>query len=144
MLSKELESCLNQAFRQAIGARHEFVTVEHLLLAIIDTPAVREVLGGCGADVSQLATDLRQHVETNTLRRASTVECPAVPQLGFQRVLQRAVFRVQSGGKNEVSVVDVLVSIFSEIQSHAVLLLERARVTRLDVIRYIEQSKPNS
>ena len=102
MLSKELESCLNQAFSQANSARHEFVTVEHLLLAIIDTPAVRVVLGGCGADPSQLAADFWQHVEANTLRRTSTVECPAVPQLGFQRVLQRAVFRVQSSGQNEV------------------------------------------
>ena len=144
MLSKELESCLNQAFHQAGSERHEFVTVEHLLLAIIDTPGVREVLGGCGADLGQLAADLRQHVEDNTLRRTSIVECPAVPQLGFQRVLQRAVFHVQSSGESDVGVVDVLVAIFSEKQSHAVFLLERARIRRLDVVDYIARSKPIS
>jgi ATP-dependent Clp protease ATP-binding subunit ClpA len=141
MLSKELESCLNEAFRRASSARHEFVTVEHLLLAIVDTAAVREVLGGCGADPSRLAADLWGHVEANTLRRTSTVECPAVPQIGFQRVLQRAVFYVRSGGKSEVGVVDVLVASFSEKQSQAVTLLERAGVGHLDVVGYVERSR---
>jgi ATP-dependent Clp protease ATP-binding subunit ClpA len=77
MLSKELESCLNRAFQQARDARHEFLTVEHLLLAILDTPTVRKVLEGWGTDLGQLAADLQQHVEANTLRRASSVEVPA-------------------------------------------------------------------
>jgi ATP-dependent Clp protease ATP-binding subunit ClpA len=141
MLSKELESCLNRAFQQARGARHEFLTVEHLLLAILDTPTVREVLEGCGTDPGQLAADLQQHVEANTLRRASSVEVPAVPQLGFQRALQRAVFHVQSSGKSEVGVIDVLVAIYREKQSHAVLLLERARVTHVDVVNYLARSR---
>ncbi len=137
MLSSELEYCLNQAFHQARTARHEFLTVEHLLLAIIDAPKVREVLEGCGADLERLGTDLKHHVETNTPRLAPTEEREVQPTLGFQRVLQRAVFHVQSSGKKEVGVVNVLVAIFSEKQSHAVFLLARAQVTRLDVVNYI-------
>ena len=137
MLSSELEYCLNQAFHQARSARHEFLTVEHLLLAIIDAPKVREVLEGCGADLERLGTDLKHHVETNTPRLAPSEEREVQPTLGFQRVLQRAVFHVQSSGKKEVGVVNVLVAIFSEKQSHAVFLLARAQVTRLDVVNYI-------
>jgi ATP-dependent Clp protease ATP-binding subunit ClpA len=144
VLSSELESCLNQAFRQARSARHEFVTVEHLLLAILNAPTVREVLGGCGVDLDQLCSDLQQHVEANTPQLAPSEERPVVPQFGFQRVLQRAVYHVQSSGKKEVGVVNVLVAIFSEKQSHAVFLLARARVTRVDVVNYIERSKPLS
>ena len=144
MLSKELEFCLNKAFREASSERHEFVTVEHVLLAIIETTAVREVLGGCGADPGQLAADLRQYVEANTLRRTSIVECPAVPHLGVQRIMQRAVFHVRSSGQSEVGVVDVLVALFSEKRSHAVSLLERARVRDVDAIDYIARSKPIS
>jgi ATP-dependent Clp protease ATP-binding subunit ClpA len=142
-LSSEIESCLNQAFHQARSARHEFLTVEHLLLAILDAPKVRDVLAGCGADLEQLGADLRQHVEANTPRLAPSEERPVQPQLGLLRVLQRAVFHVQSSGKNELGVVDVLVSIFSEKQSHAAFLLARARVTRLDVVKYM-RSKPLS
>ena len=137
MLSSELEYCLNQAFHQARSARHEFLTVEHLLLAIIDAPKVREVLEGCGADLERLGTDLKHHVETNTPRLAPSEEREVQPTLGFQRVLQRAVFHVQSSGKKEVGVVNVLVAIFSEKQSHAVYLLNRQHVTRLDVVNYI-------
>ena len=113
------------------------MTVEHLLLAIIDAPKVREVLEGCGADLERLGTDLKHHVETNTPRLAPSEEREVQPTLGFQRVLQRAVFHVQSSGKKEVGVVNVLVAIFSEKQSHAVFLLARAQVTRLDVVNYI-------
>ncbi|MFI4905701.1 MAG: ATP-dependent Clp protease ATP-binding subunit ClpA [Steroidobacteraceae bacterium] len=137
MLSSELEFCLNQAFHQARGARHEFLTVEHLLLAILDAPKVREVLEGCGADIERLSADLKQHVENNTPRLAPSEEREVQPTLGFQRVLQRAVFHVQSSGKKEVGVVNVLVAIFSEKQSHAVFLLARAQVTRLDVVNFI-------
>src|SRR5487761_1814424 len=137
MLSNELEFCLNQAFHQARSARHEFLTVEHLLLAILDAPKVREVLEGCGADLERLGTDLKHHVETNTPRLAPSEEREVQPTLGFQRVLQRAVFHVQSSGKKEVGVVNVLVAIFSEKQSHAVFLLNRQNVTRLDVVNYI-------
>jgi ATP-dependent Clp protease ATP-binding subunit ClpA len=142
VLSSELESCLNQAFLRARSARHEFLTVEHLLLVILDTSSVREVLTGCGADPDQLGTDLQQYVDTNTLRVELADEHTAQPQLGFQRVLQRAVFQEKTGGRNQVRVVDVLVAIFSEKQSHAVALLLRARVTRLDVVNYIEQWMP--
>ena len=137
MLSSELEFCLNQAFHQARSARHEFLTVEHLLLAILDAPKVREVLEGCGADLERLGADLKQHVETNTPRLSANEEREVQPTLGFQRVLQRAVFHVQSSGKKEVGVVNVLVAIFSEKQSHAVFLLARAQVTRLDVVNFI-------
>ncbi len=144
MLSSELESCLNQAFQQARSARHEFLTVEHLLLAILDAPTVREVLQGCGADLDQLGSNLQQHVEANTPQLEPSDERPVLPQLGFQRVLQRAVFHVQSNRKNEVGVVDVLVAVFSEKQTHAVFLLTRARITRVDVVDFIVRSKPLS
>src|ERR1700722_4423105 len=133
----ERDFALNQAFHQARSARHEFLTVEHLLLAILDAPKVREVLEGCGADIERLSADLKQHVESNTPRLAPSEEREVQPTLGFQRVLQRAVFHVQSSGKKEVGVVNVLVAIFSEKQSHAVFLLARAQVTRLDVVNFI-------
>jgi ATP-dependent Clp protease ATP-binding subunit ClpA len=145
VLSSELESCLNQAFRRARSAHHEFLTVEHLLLAILDTPSVGEVLTGCGADLDQLSADLQQHIAANNLLRVPMPgeDRPVQPQLGFQRVLQRAVFHVKSSGKEEVGVGNVLVAIFSEKQSHAVSLLARAQVARLDVVNYL-QSKPHS
>jgi ATP-dependent Clp protease ATP-binding subunit ClpA len=142
-LSSELESCLNQALHQARSARHEFISAEHLLLAILDAPTGRDVLAGCGADLVQLAADLRQHVEANTPRLAASEERPVQAQLGLLRVLQRAVFHAQSSRKNEMGVVDVLMAIFPEKQSHAALLLARARVTRLDVAKYT-RSKPLS
>jgi ATP-dependent Clp protease ATP-binding subunit ClpA len=104
VLSSEVESCLNQALFQARGAHHEFVTVEHLLLGILDTPTVREVLKGCGADLGRLGADLRQHIAAKTLRRVPVPgeEYSVQPQLDFQRVLQRAVFQAKSSGENEV------------------------------------------
>jgi ATP-dependent Clp protease ATP-binding subunit ClpA len=146
VLSSEFESCLNQAFHQARSAHHEFLTVEHLLLAILDTPRVREVLKGCGADLDQLGADLRQHVAANTLRWVPVPgeEHSVQPQLGFQRVLQRAVFHAHSSGKNKVGVDDVLAAIFSEKQSHAVLLLQRAGVTRIAAVNYVMGLKPLS
>jgi ATP-dependent Clp protease ATP-binding subunit ClpA len=137
VLSNELEYCLNDAFHQAREARHEYLTVEHLLLAILDTPRVREVLRACGADLSQLRQELKEHIEQASPRVAEGAEHEVQPTLGFQRVLQRAVFHVQSSGRKEVGVANVLVAIFSEKQSHAVFLLNRQHVTRLDVVNYI-------
>ncbi|TLY56074.1 MAG: ATP-dependent Clp protease ATP-binding subunit ClpA [Gammaproteobacteria bacterium] len=137
MLSNELEYCLNDAFHQAREARHEYLTVEHLLLAILDTPKVREVLRACGADTIKLKQELKDHIDSSTPRLEEGEEREVQPTLGFQRVLQRAVFHVQSSGKKEVGVSNVLVAIFSEKQSHAVFLLNRQHVTRLDAVNYI-------
>jgi len=138
VLSSELESCLNGAFAQAREAHHEFLTVEHLLLSILEAPKVREILKAGGADMRRLADELRRHIDDTTPRiKAGEDEREVQPTLGFQRVLQRAVFQVQSGGRREVGVADVLVAIFSEKQSHAVFLLNRHEITRLDVTQYI-------
>src|SRR5579872_5458988 len=137
VLSNELEYCLNDAFHQAREARHEYLTVEHLLLAILDTPKVREILRACGADLTKLKQELKEHIDQSTPRLEEGEEREVQPTLGFQRVLQRAVFHVQSSGKKEVGVANVLVAIFSEKQSHAVFLLNRQHVTRLDVVNYI-------
>jgi ATP-dependent Clp protease ATP-binding subunit ClpA len=142
VLSSELEYCLNQAFRAARTQRHEFLTVEQLLLALLDAPKVREVLGACGAEPDALALELRAHIEANTPQLREGDEREVQPTLGFQRVLQRAVFQVQSSARKEVGVVNVLVAIFSEKQSHAVFLLGRQNVTRLDVVHYISHGLP--
>jgi len=137
MLSSELEYCLNEAFQQARTKRHEYMTVEHLLLAIIDVPTVNEILKGCGTDLARLRRDLEQFVAESTPRLAEGTEQDVQPTLGFQRVLQRAVFHVQSSGKKEVRGENVLVAIFGEKQSHAVYLLGLQDVTRLDVVNFI-------
>ncbi len=137
MLSNELEYCLNEAFQNAREARHEFMTVEHLLLAIIDTPKIREILRACGADAQKLRNDLKAFIDQTTPRIPATDEREVQPTLGFQRVLQRAVFHVQSSGRKEVTVANVLVAIFSEKQSHAAYLLSMQDVARLDVVNYI-------
>ena len=137
MLSNELEYCLNEAFQNAREARHEFMTVEHLLLAILDTPKVREILRACGADMTKLKGDLAAFIEQTTPRLPEDDDREVQPTLGFQRVLQRAVFHVQSSGKKEVTVANVLVAIFSEKQSHAAYLLSMQDVARLDVVNYV-------
>jgi len=137
VLSNELEYCLNDAFHQAREARHEYLTVEHLLLAILDTPKVREVLRACGVDFAKLRQEIKEHLDQSTPRLEDGEEREVQPTLGFQRVLQRALFHVQSSGKKEVGVTNVLVAVFSEKQSHAVFLLNRQHVTRLDVVNYI-------
>jgi len=137
VLSNELEYCLNDAFHRAREARHEYLTVEHLLLAILDTPKVREILRACGADLTKLKQDLKDHIDQSTPHLEEAEEREVQPTLGFQRVLQRAVFHVQSSGKKEVGVGNVLVAIFSEKQSHSVFLLNRQHVARLDVVNYI-------
>ena len=137
MLSSELEFCLNEAFRAARDKRHEFMTVEHLLLALLEVPGVIEVLRACGADVSRLREELISFIDETTPRLSEEDEQEVQPTLGFQRVLQRAVFHVQSSGKREVTATNVLVAIFGEKQSHAVYLLGMQDVTRLDVINFI-------
>ncbi len=137
MLSQELEYCLNDAFQGAREARHEFMTVEHLLLAIIETSKIREILKSCGGDAAKLKTELKQFIDQTTPRLPSGQDRDVQPTLGFQRVLQRAVFHVQSSGKKEVTVANVLVAIFSEKQSHAAYLLSMQDVSRLDVVNFI-------
>jgi ATP-dependent Clp protease ATP-binding subunit ClpA len=137
VLSSELEICLNEAFQSAREARHEFMTVEHLLLAIVDTPKVREILRACGADVVRLRKDLKDFIDQTTPRLKEDDDREVQPTLGFQRVLQRAVFHVQSSGKKEVTAANVLVAIFSEKHSHAAYLLSMQDVARLDVVNYI-------
>jgi ATP-dependent Clp protease ATP-binding subunit ClpA len=144
VLSSELEICLNEAFQAAREARHEFMTVEHLLLAIIDTPRVNEILRGCGADATRLRKELQEFIEQTTPRLKQDDDREVQPTLGFQRVLQRAVFHVQSSGKKEVSVANVLVAIFSEKHSHAAYLLTLQDVSRLDVVNYISHGLSKS
>ena len=142
MLSNELETCINKAFHEARAGRHEFLTVEHLLHAILQTPKVREVLRACGADADRLAAELHAHVEASTPRLKAGEDREVQPTLGFQRVLQRAVFHVQSSGRKEVGVVNVLIAIFSEKQSHAVFLLGKEGVSRLDVVNFVAHGGP--
>ncbi len=137
MLSSELEYCLNEAFQAAREARHEYMTVEHLLLAILETPKVREVLRACGADLVKLKKDLEQFIADGTPKLPEDDEREVQPTLGFQRVLQRAVFHVQSSGRKEVGVANVLIAIFSEKQSHAAFLLSQQDIARLDIVNYV-------
>jgi ATP-dependent Clp protease ATP-binding subunit ClpA len=137
MLSKELEYSLNLAFRSAYEKRHEFITVEHLLLAMLDNTIAVEVLRACGANVDQLRKDLIDFLEETTPLIPPGVKRETQPTLGFQRVLQRAAFHVQSSGKKEVTGANILVAIFSEQDSQAVYLLNKQDVTRLDVVNFI-------
>ncbi len=137
MLSKELEQTLNLAFKEAREKRHEFVTVEHLLLALLDNPTASEVLKACGANLEKLKRDLVNFLEETTPLLPPHDPRETQPTLGFQRVLQRAVFHVQSSGKKEVTGANVLVAIFSEQDSQAVYFLSKQNITRLDVVNYI-------
>ena len=140
MLSSELEYCLNEAFQKAREAQHEFITVEHLLLALLDTPKVHEILQACGADITQLRRDLTKFITESTPRLHdddAEEDVDVQPTLGFQRVLQRSVFHVQSSGRKEVTPTNVLVAIFSEKQSQAVYLLGLHDVARLDIVNHI-------
>ena len=142
MLSSELEFCLNEAFQNAQERRHEFMTVEHLLLALLDIPKVHEILKACDADVGQLRRQLAEFIDEATPLMAVDDDSDVQPTLGFQRVLQRAVFHVQSSGKKEVTGSNVLVAIFSEKQSQAVYFLSLQNVSRLDVVNYISHGLP--
>jgi ATP-dependent Clp protease ATP-binding subunit ClpA len=138
MLSKDLENTLNEAFRAARAKRHEFMTVEHLLLALLDNNDALLVLKACGADIGSLRGDLVEFVDATTpLIPQDEDERDTQPTLGFQRVLQRAVFHVQSSGKSEVTGANVLVAIFSEQESQAVFFLKAESVARLDVVNFM-------
>jgi ATP-dependent Clp protease ATP-binding subunit ClpA len=137
MLSKDLEFTLNLAFREARDRMHEFMTVEHLLLALLDNPSAVAVLRACGADIEALKKDLAAFVDENTPLLNAQDKRDTQPTLGFQRVLQRAVFHVQSSGKKEVLASNVLVAIFGEQDSQAVYLLGKQNITRLDAVNYI-------
>ncbi|MCF2900202.1 ATP-dependent Clp protease ATP-binding subunit ClpA [Pseudoalteromonas sp. OFAV1] len=138
MLNKDLELTLNAAFREARTRRHEFMTVEHLLLALLDNPSAGEALNACGVDMGALKVELSEFIdETTPVIPDLEEDRETQPTLGFQRVLQRAVFHVQSSGKNEVTGVNVLVAIFSEQESQAVYLLKKADINRLDIVNFI-------
>jgi ATP-dependent Clp protease ATP-binding subunit ClpA len=142
MLSSELEFCLNEAFQRARDRRHEFMTVEHLLLALLDIPKVHEILKSCNANIPELRRQLTECVDEQTPLLAEDAETDVQPTLGFQRVLQRAVFHVQSSGKKEVTGSNVLVAIFSEKQSQAVYFMNLQDITRLDVVNFIAHGLP--
>src|SRR3990167_7547461 len=137
MIAQELEVSLHMAFVEARQKRHEFITVEHLLLALLDNPTAAEVLRACGANMDELRKNLAQHIAEQTPRIAADREVDTQPTLGFQRVIQRAILHVQSSGKKEVNGANILVAIYGEKDSHAVFFLHQHGVTRLDVVNYI-------
>ena len=137
MFSKDLEQTIGQCYKRAREARHEFMTVEHLLLALLDNASALAVLKACGGDAPRLRNDLEQAIEASVSRLAEDDGRDTQPTLGFQRVLQRAVYHVQSSGKKEVTGANVLVAIFGEKDSHAVYFLTQQDVTRLDVVNYL-------
>ena len=139
MLNKELELSLNKAFHDASEKRHEFITVEHILLMLTDNEAAIAVLEACGSgsDIALLKTELKAFVDENTPLLSTDEDRDTQPTLGFQRVLQRALFHVQSSGSGEVSGANVLVAIFSEQDSHAVYLLNKHDIERLDITNYL-------
>jgi len=137
MIAQELEVSLHMAFMDARQKRHELITVEHLLLAMLDNPSASEVLKACGADLEKLRKELSGHIEENTPLISGTEEVDTQPTLGFQRVIQRAMLHVQSSGKKEVTGANVLVAIFGEKDSHAVYFIGQQAITRLDVVNFI-------
>ncbi len=144
MLSNELEFTLNQAFTRARDSQHEFMTVEHLLLALLDNPTAAEVLLGCGVRLEKLRQEVARFVDETTPILPNDSGRETQPTLGFQRVLQRAVFHVQSSGRQEVTGANVLVAIFNEQESQAAYLLDQHGVTRLDVVNYISHGVAKS
>lgn len=137
MIAQELEVSLHMAFMDARQKRHELITVEHLLLAMIDNPTAAEVLRACGAKFDTLRTELTQYIEEHTPTVNGEEEVDTQPTLGFQRVIQRAMLHVQSSGKKEVTGANVLVAIYGEKDSHAVFFLHQQGITRLDVVNFI-------
>ncbi|HEY1092135.1 MAG TPA: Clp protease N-terminal domain-containing protein, partial [Burkholderiaceae bacterium] len=139
MIAQELEVSLHMAFVEARQQRHEFITVEHLLMALLDNPSAAEVLRACSANIDDLRRSLSQFIKENTPTVGGTDEVDTQPTLGFQRVIQRAIMHVQStgSGKKEVTGANVLVAIFGEKDSHAVYYLHQQGVTRLDVVNFI-------
>jgi ATP-dependent Clp protease ATP-binding subunit ClpA len=139
MIAQELEVGLHLAFVEARQARHEFITIEHLLLALLDNPSAAEVLRACAVNIEELRKTLAHFVNDNAPIVPGTNEVDTQPTLGFQRVIQRAIMHVQSAsnGKKEVTGANVLVAIFGEKDSHAVYYLHQQGVTRLDVVNFI-------
>ena len=137
MIAQELEVSLHMAFMDARQKRHELITVEHLLLAMLDNPSASDVLKSCGANIEKLRTDLSDHIEEHTPIVEGSDEVDTQPTLGFQRVIQRAMLHVQSSGKKEVTGANVLVAIFGEKDSHAVYFLHQEGVARLDIVNFI-------
>ena len=137
MFSKDLEFTIGQCYKQARESRHEFMTVEHLLLALLDNASAASVLRACGCDTRKLADELRKTIRETVPVLPEDDARDTQPTLGFQRVLQRAVYHVQSSGKKEVTGANVLVAIFGEKDSHAVYYLAQQDVTRLDVVNYL-------
>ena len=142
MLSKELELTLNDAFRCATEKRHEFMTVEHLFLALLENESAAGVLKSCGADIAVLKRDLDEFIDSTPLISLDNEDQSVRPTLGFQRVLQRAVFHVQSSGNKEVDGCNVLVAIFSEQESQSVYFLHAQNITRIDVVNIISHGVP--
>src|SRR5210317_2095240 len=137
MIAQELEVSLHMAFMDARQKRHELITVEHLLLAMLDNPSASEVLKACGANLEKLRSDIAEHIEEHTPIVGGDNEVDTQPTLGFQRVIQRAMLHVQSSGKKEVTGANVLVAIFGEKDSHAVYFLHQQGIARLDVVNFI-------
>jgi len=137
MIAQELEVSLHMAFVEARQKRHEFITVEHLLLALLDNPSAAEVLRACAVNIDELRKELSAFINEHTPVVDGSEEIDTQPTLGFQRVIQRAILHVQSSGKKEVTGANVLVAIFGEKDSHAVYFLQRQGVTRLDIVNYI-------
>jgi len=138
MLSKELQGTINHAFKEAKAKRHEFMTVEHLLLALLDDAVALDVLRKVGTDVDRLRKELEEHIESTTpLIPAGDSKRETQPTLGFERVLRRAVFHTQSSNRKEVTGANLLVAIFNEQETHSVFLLKQQDVKRIDVVNYI-------
>ncbi|HEX5392122.1 MAG TPA: ATP-dependent Clp protease ATP-binding subunit ClpA [Rhodocyclaceae bacterium] len=137
MIAQELEVSLHMAFVDARQKRHEYITVEHLLLALLDNPSAAEVLRACAANVEELRKELAAFIDEHTPIVPGTEDIDTQPTLGFQRVIQRAILHVQSSGKKEVTGANVLVAIFGEKDSHAVYYLQKQNVSRLDVVNFI-------
>ncbi len=137
MIAQELEMSLHMAFVEARQKRHEFITVEHLLLALLDNPSAAETLRACGGNIELLRKDLGRFIEEHTPSIEGKDDIDTQPTLGFQRVIQRAILHVQSSGKKEVNGANVLVAIFGEKDSHAVYYLQKQSITRLDVVNFI-------
>jgi ATP-dependent Clp protease ATP-binding subunit ClpA len=137
MIAQELEVSLHMAFMDARQKRHELITVEHLLLAMLDNPSASEVLNSCGANLDKLREDVVSHIEEHTPKVGGKDDVDTQPTLGFQRVIQRAMLHVQSSGKKEVTGANVLVAIFGEKDSHAVYFLHQQGIARLDVVNFI-------
>jgi ATP-dependent Clp protease ATP-binding subunit ClpA len=137
MIAQELEVTLHMAFMDARQKRHEFISVEHLLMAMLDNPSATEVLRACGANIETMREQLDKFIEEHTPRVTGEGDVDTQPTLGFQRVIQRAILHVQSSGKKEVTGANVLVAVFGEKDSHAVYFLTQQGVTRLDIVNFI-------